>query len=75
MADHLSIWTIYDHPSDFPDGFIARRWEITGNGEEKTDDVVKAVELKSLQEHFAMRGLYRMPRYDEDDPVIVECWL
>ena len=24
----LSMWTVYDHPSDFPDLFIARRWEV-----------------------------------------------
>lgn len=23
----LSIWTIYEKPADFPDHFVARRWE------------------------------------------------
>jgi len=29
MTTALSIWKIYDHPTDYPQEFIARRHEIT----------------------------------------------
>jgi uncharacterized C2H2 Zn-finger protein len=28
MNAPLSMWTIYDHPRDYPAYFVARRWEI-----------------------------------------------
>jgi hypothetical protein len=30
----LAMWTIYDHPKDFPEHFVARKWLITG-GEDR----------------------------------------
>ncbi len=26
----LSLWTVYDHPSDYPCHFVARRFDIAG---------------------------------------------
>ena len=32
----LSMWVVYDHPSDFPDRYVARLWE----GEKPTSNVM-----------------------------------
>lgn len=73
--DILSIWTLYDHPKDYPAGFIARRWEVYATGPVPTDDAVMANDLETLREHFRDCGLYCMPRQPGDDPVIIETWI
>ena len=67
----LSIWTIYDHPKDLPDFFVARRFEI----DKPTEDVIVASYLDTLRERMVDKGLTRIYRSEDDDPVIVETWL
>ena len=71
--DSLSMWVIYDHPKDFPDGFIARRHEATRTGPHPTDDIKTAASL--LRRELASQGLTRLTRDPDDDPKIVEVWL
>lgn len=71
----LSMWTVYDHPSDFPKGFIARRWEIERSGAEPTADVMRAYDLEPLREQLRNMGLTCLDRNPEDEPQIVETWL
>jgi hypothetical protein len=77
----LNIWTVYDHPLDFPHGYVARRFEVGNNTElgpqispRPTRDVIQG-ELQIIRESFRHCGLTRMPRDEQDDPKIVECWL
>lgn len=71
----LNIWTVYDHPKDFPHTYVARRFEIAKGDTGVTDDIVHG-ELQILRQCFIHCGLTCMPRSDdEDDPVIVESWL
>ena len=67
----LDIWTVYDHPSDFPTMFVARRFVL----DKPTGQIFASKTLEGLRELLAGCGLYRIPRSPEDDPVIVECWL
>jgi hypothetical protein len=67
----LSIWVIYDHPSDYPDDFVARRWE----GETATRDIILGKSLGMLRLAMRRKYLTCLPRYKDDDPVIVETWL
>lgn len=69
------MWTIYDHPRDFPGGFIARRHQVGPGRSEPTSDVVVAEHLQDLREHFEEQGLSCISRQPDDDPVIVETWL
>jgi hypothetical protein len=75
----LSLWTVYDHPNDFPDCcFVARRWEV---GKDKsglpraTNETIIANDLEALRHIFTRAGLHRLPRHDDDDAKIVETWL
>ena len=67
----LTIWAIYDHPSDFPDTWVARRFV----NDKVTSDVLVSTDLDTLRRHFARLGLVRLDRNPADDPVIVETWL
>jgi hypothetical protein len=77
----LNIWTVYDHPLDFPHSYVARRFEVgspkRGEGmpaTRATDDIIQG-ELRIIRESFRHCGLTRMPRAEQDEPQIVECWL
>lgn len=70
----LSMWVVYDHPSDYPAHYIARLHEV-GTTHQVTDQVLVSATLEPLQEQLAGRGLIRITRNEEDDPVIVETWI
>lgn len=70
----LSLWTVYDHPLDFPDGFIARRHEASAAGSIASQDVITG-ELAVIRQAMQMCGLFCMPRADADDRKIVETWI
>jgi hypothetical protein len=66
----LSLWTIYKTPKDFPDGFIARRFEHDA----PTYDVLTG-ELEDLRDTLSRAGLVKLDRDPADPPQIVETWL
>ena len=71
----LNIWTVYDHPADFPHSYVARRFEVSGdNGAQPTGDVMLG-ELSIIRASFRQAGLTRLLRHEDDETQIVECWL
>lgn len=70
----LVMWSIYDHPSDYPNHFVARRWLIAREGPRPTTDVLVADGIDRLRTEFHQRGLYCQPREPGDDPAVVETW-
>jgi hypothetical protein len=73
-AQVLPMWTIYDHPRDMPEHWVARRWEVSGTGGVATPEVLTADTLEALRAQLPP-DLCRMPRQPGDDPTIVEVWL
>jgi len=71
----LSMWTIYDHPSDLPEYFVARQWLTAPDAPVATSLVIKSITLERLREILSAQGLVCMPRAPNDDPGIVETWL
>lgn len=70
MSAGLEIWTVYEHPSDWPQGtFVARKWLL----DQRTEQCVTGRSLEEVRGKLPP-GLYRMPRSPTDDPVIVETW-
>ena len=70
----LNIWTVYDHPKDFPHSFVARRAEVGMDGLLITSDIVQG-ELRIIRNSFRRCGLTCLKRSPQDEPQIVECWL
>ena len=68
------MWTIYDHPFDRPNVFIARLWSIDKNGGKFTHEMRAAQTLDEVR-GMLPRGLTCLPRLPHDDPKIVEVWL
>lgn len=74
-TDFLSMWTVYDHPTDYPEGFIARRWAIGKGTMTATAEVMLSADLDGIRDAMTGLGLTPLPRQDGDDPCIVETWL
>ena len=70
----LSIWTVYDHPTDFPNEFVARRWEVHDKPV-PTDDIITSNDVNLIRASLASRGLTCLAPSKDDDPNIVETWL
>jgi hypothetical protein len=73
MTIPLDMWTIYDHPLDFPNHFVARRWEVTEEAR-PTNQIMVAPTLAILRAMLPP-GLTRILRDPRDEPAIVETWL
>jgi len=71
----LMIWTIYDHPKDYPYSFIARAYEITSCGARATSFILVASDLNTLQDVFRQVGMSCLLRQTNDDAKIIENWL
>jgi hypothetical protein len=66
----LSVWVVYDHPSDFPNCYVARQW--IGD---KPGRVLVSNALEPIQTLLEGLGLVHMDRMEGDDPVILETWI
>ena len=70
----LSQWTIYERPTDYPVGFVVRRYDIVPG----LDPIVgPAWTAGSLEEARKLipPGLLCMPRAPADQRPIVETWI
>ena len=70
MPNKLPVWVVYKKPSDYPEKYVARLFL----SEQATDEIKIADDLKTLRDMLP-EGLYRLPRQQGDDPVILETWL
>lgn len=74
--DALRMYTVYDHPDDFPADYVAREWVIqAGQDAAPGQVVVRAPDLEVVRMALSSQGLHRLERQPEDDPKIVETWL
>lgn len=74
LDEPLSIWTIYDHPTDMPDYYVARRFVTDVDGVHPTKDVMKSTDLELLRKVMREHGLVSLPRNPADDRKIIETW-
>lgn len=72
----ITHYAVYDHPTDYPDEFVVRKWFIDKTGGIVPDEqlFLQSKNLGDIQSKLKDIGLYRMPRFSDDDPVIVEVW-
>lgn len=68
------MWTVYERPTDYPDGHIARMHIVDGTGSQPTPHFISG-ELEMLRKVLRYAGLICMARSPPDDPKIVESWL
>lgn len=73
---YLVIWTIYDKPSDYPEGFIARM-HVASRKEANSGPTTATISAPTLNEVRAQLppGLVCLGRNSCDEPQIVESWI
>ena len=72
--DGLNVLTIYDRPEDHPRHVVLTSWWIGSDGMRllgsalcDTVDEARAIPIA--------RGMYCLPRAEEDHPSVVESWM
>jgi hypothetical protein len=71
----LSIYTLYDNPSDMLGFFVVRRYDVFKGYAVATHETWTSMEIDPLRERLERMGLQCIPRSPGDDPQIVESWL
>lgn len=76
-SGQLTIWTVYDHPLDHPDVFVAREWLIPEGGGDpiRTQRTLTSHNLDEIRQALEDMGGYPLARDPADDPVIIESWV
>lgn len=64
------IICIYNSPTDYPDKFVARLWDL----DKPTRHIAVAETLDTIREAIP-EGMIRFHRDQNDDPCIVESWI
>jgi hypothetical protein len=71
----LYLYTVYDHPKDYPNHFVARRFEVSGDAAGATSDMQLFDSLEEVRKLFQSWGLFCLGRSRMDEPQIVETWV
>jgi len=76
MSGSLAMWTVYKHPKDYPNNYVARRFDVDADGPKASNSVIIMDDLDDLRDILAFQmHLVCLSRNEGDDPVIVETWL
>ena len=67
----LLVWTIYEHPGDYPKLYVARPFSSRRGA--PFAQCMTALTLDAIRAMLPV-GLTPMARAESDDPVIVESW-
>ena len=73
----LVMWTVYKHPKDYPDEYVARKFVITEDFYEPSNESISSRSLRDVRNvlRSLYRGLIQLKRSPDDEPHIVEVWL
>lgn len=74
-TEDLPMWVVYDHPTDFPEHYVARQHIVGLAGQQPTGRVILADTVESIRVALYNIGLACIERNATDDPHIVETWL
>jgi hypothetical protein len=72
--DLLTIWVVYHNPRDHPGKWVLRGQDI-GSGTVTPRPACYIADSYEKLLTSLPPGVLRMPRYDDDDPVIYESWM
>jgi len=70
--DELIIYTVFDHPADFPDEFVVRRFYSGANGTRPDSELyARSRDVNEIYTLLSLKGLVRLERDESDDPKIM----
>lgn len=71
----MSQWVVCWSPSDHPGKFTVRRHFVDAGGHWPTNEGYVSSNIEWIRRVMQYKGLACIPRFPEDNPVIVEVWL
>lgn len=74
----LVIYTLYNHPVDYPDEFVIRRFTVSKGSNLPVPDnelFFRSISLQKCQDKMKEMRLYRMLRDNSDEPKIIESYI
>ena len=72
----LTMWTVYDHPRDFQRHVVVRPSFALPDGRQAVYRIVCLYDtIDEAHADCEAKGLHYIPRWAEDDEVIVGVWL
>ena len=73
----LVMWTVYKHPKDYPDEYVARKFVIMEDFYGPSNESISSRSLRDVRNvlRSLYRGLIQLKRPPDDEPHIVEVWL
>lgn len=69
----LTLYVIYDHPSDFPEHWVVRPQHASRSGVRLGE--AKIADSLAEARRLLPPGLVNLGRYGNDDPKILEVWV
>jgi hypothetical protein len=78
IKETMYTYTIYDHPSEFPNDFVVRRFTIVRTSPIPVPDETifyKSHDLKEIRMKMYRMGLTRIVRDPSDPPRVLETWI
>jgi hypothetical protein len=72
----LEMWVIYDHPADYPDHYVVRRWAVV-RGESHPDPICQMAPDVESARLLIPRRMWNLGRYEyeSDDRAVMEVWI
>lgn len=68
-------YAIYDHPKDFPEGYVVREWWIMQNRSEPLPGMCGGHDTLEKARASLPDGLTKIARHPDDDPTLIEAWV
>lgn len=76
MSEPMYHYVVYDHPLDYPDHFVVRRFAVLPDGPVPEKEIhMQNDSLDEIRHYLFTLGLFPIGRDKHDDPVIVETWI
>lgn len=71
----LEMYVIYDHPLDYPNHWVTRRWEVYRNADPEPTEAFTLHATLEAARSAVPPGKHRIQAMSEDDPTIIETWV
>jgi len=71
----LAVWVIYDHPKDFPQGYVLRAQYVMDDSSIKADAIAWYADDPDKLRSILPPGLFKLMPAPQDDVTIMETWL
>jgi len=71
----LVVYTIYKHPTDYPDHYVLKRWLCGKQIVQDETYLFAHPELEACRDQLYRKVLFNVGRVPGDDPCILESWV